>query len=104
VKSHISVAGLELTTATGKVESTFDDICVERMRAAGAIIVGTSTMMGAGGGARSDPKNPGVFKPFNWEAEGAQPVGSHEGARLARRISSGPARAARPAPRPGCSR
>ena len=64
MKSHIRVAGLDLTTAAGKVESTFDDICVERMRAAGAIIVGTNTMMGAGGGARSDPDNPRAVS--NW--------------------------------------
>lgn len=69
VKSHIRVAGLGLTTAEGTVVSAFDDICVERMRAAGAVIVGTNTMMGAGGGARPDPDRPGVFRPFNWDAE-----------------------------------
>jgi amidase/aspartyl-tRNA(Asn)/glutamyl-tRNA(Gln) amidotransferase subunit A len=73
VKSHIRVEGLGLTTAQGTITSTFDDICVERMRAAGAVIVGTNTMMGAGGGARPDPDNPGVFKPFNWEAEALSP-------------------------------
>ncbi|MCU1346711.1 MAG: putative amidase protein [Acidimicrobiia bacterium] len=73
VKSHIRVKGLELSTQLGPVTSTFDDICVERMRAAGAIIVGTNTMMGAGGGGRSDPNTPGVFKPFNWEAEALNP-------------------------------
>ena len=73
VKSHIRVEGLGLTTAQGTVTSTFDDICVERMRAAGAVIVGTNTMMGAGGGARPDPDRPGVFKPFNWDAEALSP-------------------------------
>lgn len=73
VKSHIRVQGLGLTTATGTVISAFDDICVERLRAAGAVIVGTNTMMGAGGGARPDPDRPGVFKPFNWDAEALSP-------------------------------
>ncbi|MGE0307436.1 MAG: amidase [Acidimicrobiia bacterium] len=73
VKSHIRVRGLALTTQTGPEISQFDDICVERMRAVGAIVVGTNTMMGAGGGARPDPDNPGVFKPFNWDAEALSP-------------------------------
>jgi amidase/aspartyl-tRNA(Asn)/glutamyl-tRNA(Gln) amidotransferase subunit A len=73
VKSHIRVEGLGLTTAAGTVTSAWDDICVERMRAAGAVIVGTNTMMGAGGGARPDPDRPGVFKPFNWDAEALSP-------------------------------
>jgi amidase/aspartyl-tRNA(Asn)/glutamyl-tRNA(Gln) amidotransferase subunit A len=30
-------------------------------------------MMGAGSTAPSDPDNPGVFKPFNWEAEALSP-------------------------------
>jgi Asp-tRNA(Asn)/Glu-tRNA(Gln) amidotransferase A subunit family amidase len=73
VKSHIRVRGLGLTTAKGTVTSTFDDILVERMRGAGAIIVGTNTMMGAGGMRRPDPNTPGVFTPFNWDAEALSP-------------------------------
>jgi len=73
VKSHIRVKGLGLTGATGTVVSRWDDICVERMREAGAVIVGTNTMMGAGGGARMDPDRPGVFLPFNWNAEALSP-------------------------------
>jgi Asp-tRNA(Asn)/Glu-tRNA(Gln) amidotransferase A subunit family amidase len=73
VKSHIRVEGLGLSTAKGTVKSEFDDICVERLRAAGAVVVGTNTMMGAGGGARPDPDRPGVFKPFNWDAEALSP-------------------------------
>lgn len=73
VKSHIRVEGFELTSPHGGVISLFDDICVERMRNAGAIIVGTNTMMGAGGGGVPDPQNPGVFRPFNWEAEALNP-------------------------------
>ncbi|MSX93548.1 MAG: amidase, partial [Actinobacteria bacterium] len=44
VKSHIRVEGLGVTGATGSTVSKWDDLCVERLRAAGAIIVGTNTM------------------------------------------------------------
>jgi Asp-tRNA(Asn)/Glu-tRNA(Gln) amidotransferase A subunit family amidase len=81
VKSHIRAKGLVLTgqsaAAPDKVvataPSTYDDIVVERMRGAGAIIVGTNTMMGAGGGGRPDRANPGVFTPFDWTAEALSP-------------------------------
>ena len=73
VKSHIRVEGLGVTGATGSTVSKWDDLCVERLRAAGAIIVGTNTMMGAGGGARMDPDRPGGFLPFNWQAEALSP-------------------------------
>jgi Asp-tRNA(Asn)/Glu-tRNA(Gln) amidotransferase A subunit family amidase len=53
--------------------SRFDDIIVERLRTAGAIIVGTNTMMGTGGGGIPDPERPGVFRPFNWDAEARNP-------------------------------
>ncbi|WP_268761698.1 amidase family protein, partial [Frankia sp. AvcI1] len=48
VKSHIRVEGLRYVQPGTDVVSSFDDICVERLRRAGAIIVGTNTMMGAG--------------------------------------------------------
>jgi len=81
VKSHIRVRGLTLSGASAAAPpgapptepSRWDDICVERMRNAGAIIAGTNTMMGAGGGARMDPDRPGVFLPFNWDAEALSP-------------------------------
>jgi Asp-tRNA(Asn)/Glu-tRNA(Gln) amidotransferase A subunit family amidase len=80
VKSHIRVKGFGVldrnrdgTPGTRMVTSLFDDICVERLRGAGAVIVGTNTMMGAGGGGRMDPNTPGVFKPFNWDAEARSP-------------------------------
>src|SRR6201999_927636 len=49
------------------------DISVERLRAAGAIIVGTNTMMGAGADLRHAAGQPGVFSPFNWDAEARNP-------------------------------
>ena len=36
-------------------------------------MVGTNTMMGAGGGGRLDQERPGVFKPFDWTAEVRNP-------------------------------
>lgn len=73
VKSHIRVEGMTLTMGPVSTVSRFDDICVERLRSAGAVIVGTNTMMGAGGGGVMDPDRPGVFLPFNWEAEALSP-------------------------------
>ncbi|MCU1345053.1 MAG: putative amidase protein, partial [Acidimicrobiia bacterium] len=74
VKSHIRVEGLRLTAGPqGGGVSPDDDISVARLREAGAIIVGTNTMLGAGGGGGLDPDNPGVFRPFNWNAEALSP-------------------------------
>jgi Asp-tRNA(Asn)/Glu-tRNA(Gln) amidotransferase A subunit family amidase len=73
VKSHIHVEGLRYVQGTENDVSTFDDICVERMRAAGAIIVGTNTMMGAGANLKLNRDEPGVFSPFNWQAEALSP-------------------------------
>ena len=73
VKSHIRVEGLRHTQFGQSHVSPFDDISVERLRQAGAVIVGTNTMMGAGSTAGGDPDNPGVFKPFNWDAEALSP-------------------------------
>ncbi|MCU1691561.1 MAG: putative amidase protein [Frankiales bacterium] len=73
VKAHIRVEGLQLQTGAGLQTSRFDDISVERLRAAGAVVVGTNTMLGAGGGGGLDPDHPGVFRPFNWDAEARSP-------------------------------
>lgn len=73
VKSHIRVQGFHVAHGPSPDPSPFDDITVERLRASGAVIVGTNTMMGAGGGGVMDPDNPGVFRPFNWEAEALNP-------------------------------
>lgn len=73
VKSHIRVQGFRCGGLRGNPISPFDDICVERLRQAGAIVVGTNRMMGAGGGGSPEPDKPGVFRPFNWEAEALNP-------------------------------
>jgi amidase/aspartyl-tRNA(Asn)/glutamyl-tRNA(Gln) amidotransferase subunit A len=77
VKANLRVEGLPYTILRSgrppQPASRFDDILVERLRAAGAIIVGTNTMMGAGGGGIPDPDRPGVFRPFNWDAEARNP-------------------------------
>ena len=73
VKSHIRVRGLRFVQGTENEVSPFDDITVERLRAAGAIIVGTNTMMGAGANMRPNRDTPGVFNPFNWEREALSP-------------------------------
>jgi amidase/aspartyl-tRNA(Asn)/glutamyl-tRNA(Gln) amidotransferase subunit A len=77
VKANMRVEGLPYTILRSgrppQPASHFDDIAVERLRAAGAIVVGTNTMMGAGGGGTPDPDRPGVFRPFNWDAEARNP-------------------------------
>jgi len=73
VKSHIRVEGLHHTQFGASTVSPFDDISVERLRGAGAVVVGTNTMMGAGSTAGGDPDNPGVFRPFNWDVEALNP-------------------------------
>jgi aspartyl-tRNA(Asn)/glutamyl-tRNA(Gln) amidotransferase subunit A len=73
VKSHIRVQGLRFVQGTEDAVSPFDDISVERLRAAGAIIVGTNTMMGAGANLSLNRDQPGVFSPFNWDAEARSP-------------------------------
>ena len=59
VKEHIAVAGLPRLGSQGRVARR-DDLGVERLRQAGAIIIGTNTMMGTTptGGSR-----------YNWDAE-----------------------------------
>ena len=73
VKEHIAVAGMpQLTPLTASQEGPHiarcDDLGVERLRTAGAVIVGTNTMMGTGGGGGLG-EQPGVFQSFNWDAE-----------------------------------
>ncbi|MCW2621490.1 MAG: putative amidase protein [Frankiales bacterium] len=73
VKSHIRVAGLRFVQGTTDEVSDVDDISVERLRKAGAIIVGTNTMMGAGANLTLNRDQPGVFSPFNWDREARNP-------------------------------
>jgi Asp-tRNA(Asn)/Glu-tRNA(Gln) amidotransferase A subunit family amidase len=65
VKEHISVAGLPvLILGVGERTARFDDLGVARLRSAGAVIVGTNTMMGTQAPA------PGQY---NWDAEARNP-------------------------------
>jgi Asp-tRNA(Asn)/Glu-tRNA(Gln) amidotransferase A subunit family amidase len=78
VKEHISVRGLPLITLPrlgngGSRRARVDAIAVERLRNAGAIIVGLNTMMGTAGGGAPRPEGRGVFVRFNWDAEARNP-------------------------------
>ena len=78
VKEHISVRGLPLITLPrlgngGSSLARVDAIAVERLRNAGAIIVGLNTMMGTAGGGAPRPEGRGVFVRFNWDAEARNP-------------------------------
>jgi amidase/aspartyl-tRNA(Asn)/glutamyl-tRNA(Gln) amidotransferase subunit A len=66
VKEHIAVAGMPVMSLRGSGDpiAKQDDLGVARLRAAGAILVGTNTMMGT-----SSP-GPGQY---NWEAEARSP-------------------------------
>ena len=67
VKEHIAVAGMPLMALFGDGTEHIardDDLAVTRLRSAGAIIVGTNTMMGTSA--------PGPFQ-FNWEHEARNP-------------------------------
>ena len=67
VKEHIAVVGMPLMALLGdgrERTAHYDDLAVTRLRSAGAIIVGTNTMMGTSA--------PGPFQ-FNWEREARNP-------------------------------
>lgn len=74
VKGHIFVEGLptfDMGTLSDIPAAPRDDVQVERLRAAGAVIIGTNTLMGsgadvslAGGDAR---------RTYNWDAEARNP-------------------------------
>jgi Asp-tRNA(Asn)/Glu-tRNA(Gln) amidotransferase A subunit family amidase len=66
VKEHIAVAGMPVmgVRRAGNAIAARDDVGVARLRAAGAVIVGTNTMMGTSAPA------PGQY---NWEAEARNP-------------------------------
>jgi Asp-tRNA(Asn)/Glu-tRNA(Gln) amidotransferase A subunit family amidase len=69
VKEHIAVAGLPgLNPLGGNAPALRDALCVERLRDAGAVIFGTNTMMGTGGGVAI-----GDDAHYNWEAEARNP-------------------------------
>jgi Asp-tRNA(Asn)/Glu-tRNA(Gln) amidotransferase A subunit family amidase len=76
IKENLAVAGYPFAfprLGTSGV-SRYDAIAVERLRAAGAVIVGTNTMMGTGRSKSSEsrPEAPELGA-FNWEAEARNP-------------------------------
>jgi aspartyl-tRNA(Asn)/glutamyl-tRNA(Gln) amidotransferase subunit A len=65
VKEHIAVEGLPTTGPIAEATiARWDDLSVERLRRAGAVIVGTNTMMGTGAGTMTS---------FDWEHEARNP-------------------------------
>jgi aspartyl-tRNA(Asn)/glutamyl-tRNA(Gln) amidotransferase subunit A len=65
VKEHIAVAGMPiLILGVGDKTARFDDVGVSRLRQAGAVIVGTNTMMGTQAAAAGQ---------YNWGAEARSP-------------------------------
>jgi aspartyl-tRNA(Asn)/glutamyl-tRNA(Gln) amidotransferase subunit A len=66
VKEHIAVAGLPVRrfTKSGDRIAAHDDIGIERLRAAGAIILGTNTMMGT---------SSTTIGQYNWNREARNP-------------------------------
>src|SRR3546814_16095853 len=73
IKDHIPVRGLKGHQVGDKPApvSRNDHFGVERLRESGAIIMGTNSMLGAGGGGALAGE--GIFKPFNCEAEASRP-------------------------------
>lgn len=75
LKESIAVAGLPVAEFLGGVETTAarDDLVVERLRAAGAIVLGTNTMMGTRAQVPRDDDAVAVFAGFDWDAEARNP-------------------------------
>ncbi|HEY3940922.1 MAG TPA: amidase [Acidimicrobiales bacterium] len=73
VKSHVHVAGFPFMGRQGAPPARHDHLAVERLRAAGAVIVGHNSMMGSGAGAPRPTGTPGVFSSFNWDVEARNP-------------------------------
>jgi Asp-tRNA(Asn)/Glu-tRNA(Gln) amidotransferase A subunit family amidase len=77
IKEHIMARGMPRSklvyAAQGvKGEIKRDDFAVARLRQAGAILVGTNTMM-LSGSTPGRSTTPGVFVDFNWEVEARNP-------------------------------
>jgi len=66
IKEHIAVAGMPTLGLAGFSDkpAAYDDLGIARLREAGAVIVGTNTMMSTSA--------PAMFQ-FNWEAEARNP-------------------------------
>jgi aspartyl-tRNA(Asn)/glutamyl-tRNA(Gln) amidotransferase subunit A len=76
VKENLRVAGLPYSfPRLGETDiAKYDAIAVERLRAAGAVIVGTNTMMGTAGPKKVDAQAEApTIGAFNWDAEARNP-------------------------------
>ena len=74
VKGHIFVKGwptFDMGTLQNIPAAPRDDVQVERLRAAGAIVVGANTLMGSG--ARVDLAPTDMSRMYNWEVEARNP-------------------------------
>jgi aspartyl-tRNA(Asn)/glutamyl-tRNA(Gln) amidotransferase subunit A len=70
VKGHFYVKGMplfDMGTMEDLPSAWRDEVQVERLRAAGAIIFGTNTLMGSGGDRKKSPTDPGPR--YNWDVE-----------------------------------
>ena len=74
-KEHIPIAGLPTQELFGPnvTVATRDELGIERLRRAGAIVFGTNTQMGTSGGATRQPDDTSAFSAFNWEKEARNP-------------------------------
>jgi Asp-tRNA(Asn)/Glu-tRNA(Gln) amidotransferase A subunit family amidase len=73
VKEHIPVEGMpEMFPMSSPPVVKHDALGVERLRAAGAVVFGTNTMM-MSGATELEQSAPGVFAAFNWDVEARNP-------------------------------
>ncbi len=74
VKGHIFIKGLpsfDMGSLTNIAAAPRDDVQVERLRAAGAILLGTNTLMGSGADVSKAAGDPGRM--YNWDVEARNP-------------------------------
>jgi aspartyl-tRNA(Asn)/glutamyl-tRNA(Gln) amidotransferase subunit A len=74
VKGHIFVEGwptFDMSTLRNIPAAPRSDVQVERLRAAGAIVVGANTLMGSGSRAELAPTDP--QRMYNWDVEARNP-------------------------------
>lgn len=74
VKGHIFVAGwptFDMSTLRNIPAAPRDDVQVERLREAGAIVVGANTLMGSGSRVELAPTDPARM--YNWDVEARNP-------------------------------
>ncbi|HEY3943272.1 MAG TPA: amidase family protein [Acidimicrobiales bacterium] len=74
VKGHIFVTGwptFDMGTQRDIPAAPWDDVQVERLRAAGAVVVGSNTLMGSG--LRRDMARTDQTRMYNWDVEARNP-------------------------------